>query len=113
MDAANWSRKVQIFASIAAFVFAAHYAEPSSQVIAGPQAIQAPDQFFDSDGVRIRYITAGKGEPIILIHGWAASAEMWDSAIPDLSRSYQVTALDCRGHGKSGKPTDPKQYGIQ
>src|SRR5262249_16964753 len=63
--------------------------------------------------VRIRYIIVGTGELIILIHGWSVSAEMWSEAIQDLSRNYRVIALDCRGHGKSGKPTDPKQYGIQ
>jgi len=77
---------------------------------AGPVA---EERFFDSAGIRIRYVMAGKGEPIILIHGWAASADMWDSAMRDLSHDYQVLALDCRGHGKSDKPTDPDQYGIE
>jgi len=75
--------------------------------------LPAPDQFFDSNGVRIRYVIVGQGEPIILIHGWAADAEMWVSAIQVLSRNYRVIALDCRGHGKSGKPTDPSQYGME
>jgi pimeloyl-ACP methyl ester carboxylesterase len=32
---------------------------------------------------------------------------------PDLSHDYRVIALDCRGHGKSGKPTDENQYGME
>ena len=32
------------------------------------------DQYFDSNGVRIRYVVAGAGEPVVLIHGWSADA---------------------------------------
>src|SRR5262249_12832106 len=113
LDKVGWSGKVQTFAAIAAFVFLSHCTKASSLPAVGTQAIPAPDQFFDSTGVRIRYVILGQGEPIILIHGWAADAEMWVSAIQDLSRNYRVIALDCRGHGKSGKPTDPSQYGME
>lgn len=108
---AKWLRKVQAFAATAVFVFLS--AKASTQVTVGPQAIPAPDQFFDSNGVRIRYVSVGQGEAIILVHGWAADAGMWASAIQDLSRNYRVIALDCRGHGKSDKPTDPSQYGME
>ena len=72
-------------------------------------------QVFDSAGVPIRYVVAGEGEPVILIHGfainyhfqWVASRVM-QSITPD----FQVIALDNRGHGKSGKPHDPKEYGL-
>jgi pimeloyl-ACP methyl ester carboxylesterase len=78
-----------------------------------PCFAEAADQFFDSNGVRIRYIVAGSGEPIILIHPFAASAEIWEPFVKDLSQNYQLIAMDCRGHGKSEKPHDPKQYGIE
>jgi len=84
-----------------------------AQTVTGPGPIPAEDQFFDSGGVHIRYASLGQGEPIILIHGWSASAEMWSSAIRDLSRDYRVIAMDCRGHGRSDKPTDPSQYGME
>jgi pimeloyl-ACP methyl ester carboxylesterase len=74
---------------------------------------QNPDQFLDSGGVKIRYVIAGKGEPVVLIHPFAASAEIWEPIIKDLSQNYRVIAMDCRGHGKSDKPHDPKQYGIK
>ena len=73
----------------------------------------AADQFFDSNGVKIRYVVAGSGEPIILIHPFVASAEIWQPLIKDLSQNYQLIAMDCRGHGKSEKPHDPKHYGIE
>jgi pimeloyl-ACP methyl ester carboxylesterase len=72
----------------------------------------APEEhFFDSDGVKIRYIVSGEGEPVLLIHGYTASAETnWGSVIPALSKKYKVIALDNRGHGKSGKPAGADQY---
>ena len=74
----------------------------------------AEDQFFDSKGVQIRYIVEGKGEPVVLIHGFTSSiAAGWRNIIKPRSAVYQVIALDCRGHGKSGKPLDPKKYGKE
>lgn len=74
---------------------------------------QGQDQFFSSNGVKIRYIMVGKGEPVILVHGFAGNLGMWDPLIDDLANDYEVIAFDCRGHGKSDKPHDPRQYGIE
>jgi pimeloyl-ACP methyl ester carboxylesterase len=74
---------------------------------------QANSQFFNSNGVKIRYILVGQGEPVILIHGFASNAEMWRTLSAELSQDHQVIALDCRGHGKSDKPHAPEQYGIE
>jgi pimeloyl-ACP methyl ester carboxylesterase len=76
----------------------------------------AEDQFFDSNGVKLRYVVEGKGEPVLLIHGFIVSVEMnWKvpGIIKGLSKDYQVIALDNRGHGKSDKPHDPKKYGLE
>ena len=72
------------------------------------------DKYFDSKGVKIHYIDVGRGEPIVLIHGFSGSVETsWGNTgvIDGLSKDFRVIALDCRGHGKSDKPHDPKQYG--
>jgi pimeloyl-ACP methyl ester carboxylesterase len=73
----------------------------------------AQDKFFTSDGVRIRYIDQGRGEAVILVHGFTSNLESWveSGLLADLSMDYRVIALDLRGHGKSGKPHDPAQYG--
>ena len=76
----------------------------------------AEDQYFDSDGVKIHYVVEGTGEPVILVHGFAASIPMqWQlpGIFSRLSQEYQVIALDNRGHGKSDKPHDPQQYGPE
>ncbi len=78
------------------------------------ETTDATEAFFDSDGVSIRYITKGQGEPMVLIHGFTASAEMnWvmPGIFDKLAEAFQVIAIDARGHGKSGKPHDPAAYG--
>ena len=73
------------------------------------------DKFFDSNGVSIRYVEAGSGEPVVLAHGNGGSLATWvDSGIlSNLSKDYRVIAFDARGHGKSGKPHDSKMYGRE
>jgi pimeloyl-ACP methyl ester carboxylesterase len=39
--------------------------------------VKAADDVFDSNGVKIRYVTEGKGEPIVVLHGWLADSSMW------------------------------------
>jgi pimeloyl-ACP methyl ester carboxylesterase len=71
---------------------------------------------FDSNGVPIHYIVAGRedGEPVLLIHGFASSIEaQWTPVIDALKMDYKVIAMDIRGCGGSGKPYDPKKYGIE
>jgi pimeloyl-ACP methyl ester carboxylesterase len=82
-------------------------------VLAAP--LLGQDQYFDSDGVRIRYVVEGTGEPIVLVHGFGGSLEAWRGVdiLQNLSRDHQVIAFDMRGHGKSAKPHDPKLYGRQ
>ena len=70
----------------------------------------AQDLHFDSNGVKIRYTVQGEGEPVVLVHGFTASAEAnWGEPgiIADLAKDFRVIAIDARGHGKSGKPHDP------
>jgi pimeloyl-ACP methyl ester carboxylesterase len=74
------------------------------------------DRFFDSRGVKIHYVIEGQGEPVVLIHGFGANI-LFQWSMPGilkaLAKDYQVIALDCRGHGLSGKPHDPSLYGME
>ena len=70
---------------------------------------------FDSAGVKIHYLMQGQGEPVILVHGLMASAEInwvWPGVVAALAPNHRVVALDCRGHGLSGKPLGVDQYGT-
>jgi pimeloyl-ACP methyl ester carboxylesterase len=71
---------------------------------------------FDSNGVNIHYLVAGDGELVILLHGFIFSVgPAWVDGgfFADLSRTNRVAAMDLRGHGQSGKPYDPKRYGLE
>lgn len=75
-----------------------------------------PDKFFDSNGVRIRYVERGQGAPVVLVHGYTGNLErhwMNPGVFGELAKEYRVIALDARGHGKSDKPHDPKAYGPE
>jgi pimeloyl-ACP methyl ester carboxylesterase len=73
-------------------------------------------QTFDSGGVKIHYSVQGKGEPVVLIHGWLSAAGInW--TLPGttalLARNYRVISFDVRGHGLSDKPEKAEAYGLQ
>jgi pimeloyl-ACP methyl ester carboxylesterase len=61
-------------------------------------------RFADVNGTKIHYLIAGKGEPIILLHGYAQTSHMWRPLIPELAKTNTVIAPDLRGFGQSAKP---------
>lgn len=50
----------------------------------------------------IFYEILGKGEPLILLHGFLEHSGMWKSIANTLKRDYQLVLIDLPGHGKSG-----------
>ena len=58
------------------------------------------------NGVKLHYVTAGAGEPLLLLHGVPKSAHYWHRLLPLLSERYTVIAPDLRGFGDSEKPAD-------
>jgi len=71
---------------------------------------------FDSMGVPIYFEEKGAGPSVVLVHGFAADLNAnWKVPgwIDLLAQSWRVIAMDCRGHGRSGKPYDPKAYSIE
>src|SRR5438046_3215341 len=72
-------------------------------------------EYFDAQGVKIHYLVAGQGEPVVLIHGLNASAEInWNlpGVVAELTKDHHVIALDLRGHGRSDKPQGEDAYGL-
>ena len=71
-------------------------------------------QRFQHDGVAIAFLDEGEGAPIVLVHGFASTAEVnwvhpgWVATLTKANR--RVIALDNRGHGASGKLYDPAAY---
>jgi pimeloyl-ACP methyl ester carboxylesterase len=75
--------------------------------LANPAFAQAPtSRFADVNGTRIHYLAAGKGDPIILLHGYAQTSHMWRPLIARLAKTNTVIAPDLRGFGQSAKPPE-------
>ena len=58
------------------------------------------------DGMTLHYLTAGSGQPLLLIHGYAESSRMWSAIIPRLAKTFTVIAPDLPGFGDSDIPAD-------
>lgn len=65
--------------------------------------IEIDSHFIEINNVNIHYLLAGKGEPVLLLHGWPTSSFLWRNIIKDLSSDYRVIAPDLAGFGQSGK----------
>ena len=69
----------------------------------------APDmdiehRFAPLSGVTLHYVTAGAGEPVVLLHGFPQTWAAWRRVIPALAARYRVVAPDLRGLGASSRP---------
>src|SRR6266853_1922201 len=56
------------------------------------------------DGVKLHYLTAGHGPPLILLHGYAETSLMWRPIMPLLAERFTVIAPDLPGIGDSAIP---------
>jgi pimeloyl-ACP methyl ester carboxylesterase len=86
---------------VALMVVVPGWASVASAAEAAP-AIE--DRFADVNGVRLHYLAAGRGDPIILLHGYAQTSHMWRPLIAELARTNTVIAPDLRGFGQSSRP---------
>jgi len=65
----------------------------------------------NNSNVSLYYEDYGMGKPIILIHGWPLSGDMWEYQVPALvDAGYRVITYDRRGFGKSSRPYDNYTY---
>jgi len=61
-------------------------------------------RFADVNGTRLHYLSAGRGEPVVLLHGYTQTSHMWLPLIAVLAKTNAVIAPDLRGAGGSAKP---------
>ena len=56
------------------------------------------------NGIQMHYVIGGKGDPVVLLHGWPQTWYEWHKIMPALAKNYTVIAPDLRGLGDSSKP---------
>ena len=62
------------------------------------------EEFLVIAGCRVRVLTAGRGSPVVLVHGFGSSAYTWRHVIPGLAARHRVAVLDLPGYGASELP---------
>ena len=71
---------------------------------ASAQATQ--DHYAEVNSIRMHYLLAGSGEPVVLLHGFGQTSHMWRPLIKELAKNHTVIAPDLRGYGRSAAPAD-------
>jgi len=69
-----------------------------------------PGQAVTLNGMQMYYVLAGRGEPLVLLHGYAGSSKDWALFFDDLAKEYQLVIPDLRGHGRSTNPSKEYTY---
>ena len=62
------------------------------------------------NGIRLYYEVHGQGFPLVLLHGFAGTAQSWTPQIAALSARHRLILYDARGHWRSESPKDPRAY---
>lgn len=53
------------------------------------------------NGIELYYEVYGKGQPLVLLHGWTQSSQFWTEYISSFANDFEVYLVDLRGHGRS------------
>lgn len=70
-------------------------------------------KFTEVNGIRMHYVEQGKGDLVILLHGWPEFWFSWRKQIPELAKRFHVVAPDLRGFNETDKPTSVSQYKLE
>lgn len=84
--------------------FALLVAWVSSPRIATAQQVES--KFAEANGVRLHYLVSGQGDPVLLLHGFGQSSQMWRPLMRELATNHTVIAADLRGAGQSDAPPE-------
>jgi pimeloyl-ACP methyl ester carboxylesterase len=70
-------------------------------------------EYADVNGVRLHYVTAGKGKLIMFVHGFPEFWYEWKNQLAEFGQDYQAVAPDMRGYNLSSKPEGVDQYQVK
>jgi len=67
-----------------------------------------------ANGIDLSVEVHGDGVPVVLLHGWPYSNEVWRNQVPALAaHGFQVITPDLRGFGQSGRPEGKEHYRLR
>jgi pimeloyl-ACP methyl ester carboxylesterase len=73
--------------------------------------VEFPTRRIQVNGISLQVIDAGSGEPVLLLHGFPDSSQLWRKQLPALlDAGYRVIAPDLRGFGHSDRPEGVEAY---
>jgi pimeloyl-ACP methyl ester carboxylesterase len=96
-------RRVWLALALAVVLLAALVWRPEATPATGAWLRRAglQERFAEVEGLRLRYVRAGEGPPVVLLHGFSSSIYTWAEVIGPLAAGHDVVALDLPGSGGS------------
>src|SRR5271166_871490 len=91
-----------------------HIVPPGHARMSPERSVQPITHDVAARGARIRFVQAGEGPPLVLIHDYLASRVAWDDVLPRLAERFRVIVPDLPGFGESEKPPPSRyRYGFE
>lgn len=88
--------------------------DPSAILASAPLALPFFEGFDETrvavTGGEVFCRRAGRGTPLLLLHGYPQTSAMWHRIAPALARDYEVICADLRGYGRSSKPVSSPDH---
>ena len=85
-------------------------------LVGGAMFWRCRGRWLEVDGTRLHFREEGRGEAVVLLHGFAVHSDLnWrlTGVVRRLRRDFRVITLDLRGHGLSDKPHQRHAYGLE
>ncbi len=70
-------------------------------------------QYAEVNGIRLHYVSVGKGKLIMFVHGFPEFWYEWEKQLIEFGQDYQAVAPDLRGYNLSSKPSDVEKYHVK
>jgi epoxide hydrolase 4 len=71
------------------------------------------DNYAEVNGVRLHYVSAGKGPLVVFLHGFPEFWYEWKNQLAEFGRDHLAVAPDMRGYNLSAKPSGVDQYQVK
>ncbi|HEV8629342.1 MAG TPA: alpha/beta hydrolase [Thermoanaerobaculia bacterium] len=85
----------------------------SLQPLAAVQARLPAGELLDVGGQAVHVEQAGRGEPVVLLHGFGESTYSFRRIVAPLAARYRTIAIDLNGFGYTARPRDPAAYTLE